>query len=248
MTFSAHFTLQGKGGVGKTLTAVTTAQYLVEKQFPLKCYDTDPTNSTFCGYKALNVQRLELLEPGGSVVVERRFDAMVEAIAKADSNYVIDNGATSFLPFTNYMLENDVIPVLADAGIKVVIHTVITGGQALPDTLNGFDALATQLPETADLVVWQNEFFGAISIKGKPFEESNIYKQHKDRLHGMVRIPRQTSSTFGTDMATMLDARLTYREVENSEAFGMMAKSRLKRVKANLFSQLDQVISASRDA
>lgn len=247
MTYSAHFTLQGKGGVGKSFVAATMAQFLGENGYPLKCYDTDPTNATFFGYKALNVQRLELLEPGSSVVVERKFDGMVETIAQADSNYVIDNGATSFLPFTNYMLENDVIPVLSDAGVKVVIHTIITGGQALADTLNGFDALASQLPPAADLVVWQNEFFGEISIKGKPFEESNLYKQHKARVHGVVRIPRQTSSTFGADVAAMLDARLTYDEVKNSEAFGMMAKSRLLRVKVHLFEQLAHIVSGGRN-
>ena len=245
MTYSAHFTLQGKGGVGKSLAASCTAQFLKSKGHPLACYDTDPTNATFHGYKALGVERLDLLEPGGSVVVERKFDAMVERIAEAGSNFVVDNGATSFLPFTNYMIENDVVDVLSAAGVRVVIHTIITGGQALVDTLNGFDALATQLPAAADLVVWQNEFFGDVLLKGKPFEQSNLYKQHQERIHGMVRIRRQTSSTFGTDMAAMLDARLTFAEVQTSEAFGMMAKSRLSRVQADIFSQLEHVISGA---
>ena len=57
-----HMLLQGKGGVGKSFIAATLAQYKESKgQKPL-CIDTDPVNATFHGYKALDVQRLQIME------------------------------------------------------------------------------------------------------------------------------------------------------------------------------------------
>src|SRR5690349_10613232 len=57
-----HFTLQGKGGVGKSLVASLIAQYLLSKGEPVAVIDADPVNPTLFGYDALKVQRLELME------------------------------------------------------------------------------------------------------------------------------------------------------------------------------------------
>jgi CO dehydrogenase nickel-insertion accessory protein CooC1 len=74
-----HMILQGKGGVGKSFVAATIAQYKISKaQRPL-CIDTDPVNSTFAGYKALNVHRLPLMN--GDEIDSRNFDILVEIVA-----------------------------------------------------------------------------------------------------------------------------------------------------------------------
>lgn len=68
-----HMVLQGKGGVGKSMIAAAIAQYKASKgQTPL-CIDTDPVNSTFEGYRALNVQRLNIMD--GDEINTRNFDA-----------------------------------------------------------------------------------------------------------------------------------------------------------------------------
>ncbi|CCG42341.1 hypothetical protein PHAMO_380009 [Magnetospirillum molischianum DSM 120] len=41
---------------------------------------------------------------------------------------VVDNGASTFVPLCSYLLQNEVIPLLAEAGHGVRFHTVITGG------------------------------------------------------------------------------------------------------------------------
>jgi CO dehydrogenase nickel-insertion accessory protein CooC1 len=73
-----HMVLQGKGGVGKSFIAATLAQYKASKgQNPL-CVDTDPINSTFHGYKALNVRRLQIMD--GDEINSRNFDGLVELV------------------------------------------------------------------------------------------------------------------------------------------------------------------------
>ena len=55
-----HLTLQGKGGVGKSLVASILAQYLRDKGKDVRCIDTDPVNRTFAQYAALGADRLNL--------------------------------------------------------------------------------------------------------------------------------------------------------------------------------------------
>jgi CO dehydrogenase nickel-insertion accessory protein CooC1 len=146
-----HITLQGKGGVGKSFAASLLVQYHQEYDPPVMSIDTDPVNATLSGYQAFATRRIELMD--GSHLNERKFDEMMEAIFAEESHFVVDNGAASFIPLSNYLIENGAIDLIAGTGKQVVIHSVITGGQALLDTLGGFIQLATQMPESAQIVV-----------------------------------------------------------------------------------------------
>lgn len=235
-----HFSLQGKGGVGKSLLASLLIQYLNSKDSPVHAIDTDPVNSTLAGYKGFSTELLPIMEDGN--VVPRRFDALIENILETPSNFVIDNGSSSFIALNHYLAENEAIKLIADSGKQPVIHTVITGGQAMKDTLQGFNSLAEQLPEEARLIVWLNHYFGDVEAEGKGFEQMRVYEKHKGRVHGLVQIQRQTSSTFGTDMQMMLDNKLTFAEVDQSPEFGLMSRQRLKQIRTAIWNQLDAVI------
>jgi CO dehydrogenase nickel-insertion accessory protein CooC1 len=99
-----HMILQGKGGVGKSFIAALLAQYKASKGQPSLCIDTDPVNATFHGYQALGVRQIQLME--GNEIKPRRFDALVEMIAPAEQDVIIDNGASAFLPLTHYLVSN----------------------------------------------------------------------------------------------------------------------------------------------
>ncbi|AWK88635.1 conjugal transfer protein TraL [Azospirillum thermophilum] len=235
-----HMTLQGKGGVGKSMVSSFLAQYLSSTGRPVTCIDTDPVNDTLSGYAALNARRLDLLQ--GNQINTRRFDEMMELLMSSDTSVVVDNGAASFLPLTSYMLENGVADLLAASGRQLVVHTVVTGGQAIMDTLTGFDQLARQLPDTAQMVVWLNEYFGDISAEGKSFEAMKAYQANRHRVKGLVRIKRYTSETFGKDMEMMLDRKFTFDEAVSSPDFGLMAKQRLTMMKRDIFGQIALVV------
>ena len=237
-----HFTLQGKGGVGKTYVSSLIAQYLRAKNGrDLICVDTDPVNQSFASYGAFEVHKLELMN--GSKVDERKFDELMElALQTSDTEIVVDSGASSFIPFSNYLVENAAIDMLHEAGREVVVHPVITGGPALGDTLHGLDQLAGQFSEHARIIVWLNEYFGEIREGGKDFEATKVYNRHKGRITGVVRIARQTSETFGKDVELMLKAKLTFEEALASEDFQLMAKQRLTMVKKAIFNQIALVL------
>ncbi len=233
-----HLVLQGKGGVGKSLIAATIAQYkAMNGQKPL-CIDTDPINATFEGYKALNVRRLNILE--GDEINTRHFDALVELIAASEGDVIIDNGASSFVPLSHYLISNQVPALLQEMGHELVVHTVITGGQALLDTVSGFAQLAGQFPAEALFVVWLNPYWGPIEHEGKPFEQMKAYTANKARVSALIPIPVLKEETYGRDFSDLLQARLTFDEALAMPSLSIMTRQRLKIVRRELFGQLDQ--------
>jgi CO dehydrogenase nickel-insertion accessory protein CooC1 len=237
----AHFTLQGKGGVGKSLVSALIAQHRQENNVPLICVDTDPVNATFAGYTAFPVKRVELLKE--NAIDEREFDRLMEMIAENhDAEVVIDNGSSSFIPLSSYLVENEAIEMLHKMGHSVFIHPVVTGGQALMDTLSGFDSLARHFPDSAEIVVWLNQYFGAIEKESKSFEKMKVYQDHKARVKGIINIYRNSGATFGEDMQEMLESRMTFNQAIESDQFKLMSKHRLKMMKKALFEQMDPVL------
>jgi CobQ/CobB/MinD/ParA nucleotide binding domain len=232
-----HMILQGKGGVGKSVIAAMVAQYKVSKgQKPL-CIDTDPVNATFVGYKALGVKRLEIME--AEEINPRSFDSLIEMIATAKDDVIIDNGASSFVPLSHFLISNQVPALLVEMGHELVIHTVITGGQALLDTVSGFSQLATQFPAEALFVVWLNPYWGPIEHEGKSFEQMKAYTANKARVSAIVQIPNLKKETYGRDLSEMLQDRLTFDEALALGSLTIMTRQRLKIIKGQLFDQLD---------
>jgi hypothetical protein len=232
--------LQGKGGVGKSFIAATVAQYKASKgQKPL-CIDTDPVNSTFHGYKALGVRRLQIMD--GDEINSRNFDTLVELVAASKDDVIIDNGAASFVPLSHYLLSNQVPAVLQQMGHELVIHTVITGGQALLDTVNGFAQVVTQFPEEALFIVWLNPYWGPIEHDGKRFEQMKAYTANKAQVSAIVQIPSLKEETFGRDLSDMLRERLTFDEALALDSRTIMTRQRLKLVKSQLFGQMDAAV------
>lgn len=233
-----HLVLQGKGGVGKSLVASLLSQYLRSKEIGCRCVDTDPVNQTLSQYKALDVWHLQLLSD--SRIDARAFDELMEELFTRADTFVVDSGASTFLPLWHYMVENGVIDLLQSRGRRVYLHSVITGGQAMLDTLSGFADLAEKTT-AQNLVAWVNEFFGPVVHNGKSFTEMAVVKDHLARIRGVVRIPRRSPDTFGRDMDEMLRQKLTFDEVLNGSGFSIMARQRLQIVRREIFEQLDEL-------
>lgn len=240
MQNSVHLILQGKGGIGKSLTAVLLAQYFMSKSENLIALDTDQENTTFSHYKALNAAHIPVMNESRTIN-SKMFDALIERILSQDGVFVIDNGANTFSPLLAYIVENDVVNFLQESGKKVYVHTIVGGGDTLQDTANGFNSIATGLPE-ASIVLWLNEHFGKLeSAEGRHFSETKLYKNYSDRLHGTVTLPARNHHTFGDDIRRMNIQRVTLEEVKLSSNFSVMEKQRIYTVINHVFAQLDTI-------
>lgn len=231
-----HMSLQGKGGVGKSFTSTMTAQCNESRGTPTKNIDTDPQNATFHAFTALNVQHVNLIE--NKEINTRKFDELIEIIATLEQDAVIDTGSNSFFQLTNYLISNQVPQLIKDMGHELIIHTPVTGGQAMLETLSGFSQLAQQLPEEAKLVVWLNPFWGPIEHDGKTFEQMKAYRDNKDRVTAIIQVPDVKAETYGKDVSDMLKANKTFAEALDDASLPIMVRQRLKIVRDALFKQI----------
>jgi anion-transporting ArsA/GET3 family ATPase len=235
-----HIVLQGKGGVGKSMIAATLAQFQFTKGHAPLCIDTDPVNATFSGYASLGVKRLSIMD--GDEINTRHFDSLIELIAQTEGDVIIDNGASSFVPLSHYLISNQVPALLVDMGHELIIHTVVTGGQALLDTVNGFAQLTSQFPQECRFVVWLNPYWGAIEHDGKRFEQMKAYQANKDRISAIIRIPELKGETYGKDLSEMLQSRRTFDEAIADPDRTIMSRQRLKIVQGQMFNQLTEAV------
>jgi hypothetical protein len=233
---SVHVVLQAKGGVGKSFVAAILAQYL-SRQRAVQCFDTDPGNATLAQYKALAAEHIGDLIRGG-VISQKGFDPLIEKLLNGDGTSIVDTGASTFLPFWNYVLENEILSLLDSQGRQVYIHCVVTGGQAMTDTLNGLDRLAQTTNQRA-LIIWLNEFFGEVREGNRSFEHFKLVQDLAPKLVGSVVIRKRNADTFEDDVQQMLRARLTFEEAIAAEDFSLVSKQRLQIVRRELFEQLD---------
>lgn len=231
-----HVILQGKGGVGKSVAAAFLAQYKTEKGQELFCIDTDPVNATFHGYRGLQVTRLQIME--SDEINPRSFDLLVEQIAASRGDVIIDNGASCFVPLSHFLISNQVPTLLAEMGHQLVVHTVVTGGQALIDTVSGFSQLVSQFPAEVLFVVWLNPYWGPIEHEGKPFEQMKAYTANRHRVSALIQLPALKKETYGRDLSDMLQERLTFDEALAMESRTIMTRQRLKIIKGQVFGQL----------
>jgi hypothetical protein len=131
------------------------------------------------------------------------------------------------------------IRVLRDAGRKLYVHFVISGGEMLTDTLLGFETLA-RTPDK-NVVVWINEYFGPVSRDGKALDQVTVFQAHTNKMLGSIGIPQRSPDTFGESIQLMRTKKLTFDEAIQSEEFMLVQKSRLYIVQRELFEQLDRL-------
>ena len=233
-----HLVLQGKGGVGKSVVASWLAEFLVRRGGPVRCIDGDPVNRSLAQYKALNAESFDLMNPEG--LIERwRYDALVESFATTEAVFVLDSGATAFLPFWGYIVESEMIRVMGEAGRKVYLHVPITGGETLNDTLLGFSTIATAAPDKS-IVLWLNEYFGPVVRDGKRLDEMQVYADNRSKVLTSIGLPQRSPDTYGQTIRAMREKKLTFEEAIGSPEFFLLQKSRLHIVRRDLFEQLER--------
>jgi len=242
-----YFTLQGKGGVGKTLSSSYLQQYLIsisDKKSKIVGIDTDPNNTSFSSIKKLKVKFLPLFEENQKIN-ERNFDKMIELFYNnTDTTFIVDNGATSFLPLINYLVDNHIMEMLEEK-FNIIIQIPITGGQAQDDTLNGMSYIINTFKGNKNVKfnIWINQYFGKVSTEETAeFEAFKIYKQYKEEINGLLYLDQVNEKTYGVDLEKMHKAKLTFEEIALDPNFTLMEKQRLSSYKKKLFEMMEKVI------
>ena len=165
--------------------------------------------------------------------------ALLDLVAQAQGVAIIDNGARSFVPLSHYLISNQIPALLAELDHLLVVHTVITGGQALLDTISGFAHLASQFPPETRFIAWLNPYWGPVEHEGNGFEQMKTYLANRERLSAIVRLPVLKKETFGRDLAGMLQQRLIFDEALAMPALPIMTRQRLSIIRRLVYGELD---------
>lgn len=241
-THKLHFVLQGKGGVGKTVAALLLSQCIEEKGEPVICVDTDPVNASLSSLSSMNPERVSIF--AGKKVDSRALDLFTEKVLTEDAHFVVDNGASSFVPVSQYLIENDVAGMMVEAGRQPVVHVVVTGGPGMLDTMKGLASIVRDFQPSVRVVVWLNEYFGPIvNATGKPFDELPAYIDNKDRIFAIVRLSA-LSEEATSDLRDMLSRRMTFTQAlaaENTDILRVQ-KSRLFKIRQAVWPQIERVV------
>lgn len=233
---SLHFVMQSKGGAGKSVCAILLSQYFVERLGidNVQLVDTDPNNKTLGAFKALNVDKLEIIKNVGleKEIDSSMFDQFISTFAESDSPMVVDTGSGEYLAITSYLISNDTLNQLADLDKEVYIHCPVNFGHSGTETERCLWALAGAFPN-AKVIAWENYFFGTPT---EPIDYSDF-----KNIIGKVVVDKRNKDTFERDFTTLLSNNMTFAEAADDTSFNFMQKSRLQRIKNDVFSQLDAV-------
>jgi hypothetical protein len=232
-----HLIQQGKGGVGKSMIASFLYQALLHFGKDVTAFDTDPVNATLAGFNEFSVRRKEIIKDGN--IDPRAFDDLLDSIndLPPDSHAIVDNGASSFVALSAYLQENEIIPLFQGNGHTIYLHTIITGGQAIGDTVSGLKALAKNFP-AAPIIVWLNAYFGAIAMDGKRFEEFKVYQEYGEQFQSIITLPEGNRATIGKDLEDMLSKRQSFATAMNA-CQSIIVRSRLLRYWNALLSAIE---------
>lgn len=233
-----HITSQGKGGVFKSGASALLGQYLQEKGCEAKLFDTDPTNATLSHFKGLNVSHVNVTD--GNAVDILRFNEIANRIVTEEGPFVIDTGATIFLPFWQYVGEVHLIDFFAEQGRRTVIHCPVMGGQELSETVKGLAGICRMMPAES-IVVWLNCFHGEIEHDGKPFEDFAIVRENAEKLLGVVRLGDAVRSLRGRALQSLAESNRTFREAAGDPSVGLIERHLLHQVRKGIYEQLEAI-------
>jgi hypothetical protein len=226
---TVNFVMQKKGGVGKSITATLLYQALLDAGKTVLGVDTDPSNRSLAGYSELNVTKLNILN-NEEDIDKTMFDALIDSICELpeDAHVVIDNSASNFIPLCSYLKINQVLPLLAEMGHKVLFHVVIAGGADLGHTCVSLKELAVNFPE-APLVVWLNPYNGEIKTNNnKAFEDLKVFREHGHQIIAQVNISHLCQSAmFRKDLQNHFAGQTIFASVKMASSPSLMSKQRL---------------------
>ncbi|MDD9943773.1 MAG: hypothetical protein OXU20_22215 [Myxococcales bacterium] len=216
MANKVHVVLMNKGGVGKTFVAIKLAQYLADHHTVPRCVDTDPSTPLFSGFRALGVHYVDVSElnrRGRKQVHEELHDEVMNIIEDTplERDVVVDTGASNFDHFVNWLLGTEVPEHIESHGRELVIHAVISGGSSQVDCLQCLADMFKNFP-TARFVVWLNPFDGDLTVRGRRFDEMQVYHDNRRRISAVIELPEWDRRTARLVERLQSD-QLTFAEV-----------------------------------
>ncbi len=234
-----NIVLGGKGGIGKSTVSALLAEYLTDEKREIFCIDLDPQNVSFKQFNSLEVTPVQIKNEATQDIEKRKIDVVIELlVTNKNKEIIIDTGSTSFSPLTTYFTENDFFDVLKDEGLEHRLISIIHGAGNTLDSINGMKNIADIFPKEKLLVI-NNQLQATTKIGGKKLEETKAFLSIKDRVIGVVDIPKK-SDYIVEDITDMRQESLLFADLKTSD-FGMMQRKRLTMYRDEVWAEFKRV-------
>ena len=227
---AVHLTLQGKGGIGKSLVCRLLGEYL-----RARCYDADPTNHSLTACKGLNLQLVNLLG-SDNLIDPEKLSEMFEEIVTVEENVVVDLGASSWIEVDAFWREHSLEQVLLEQGKEVWFHQVVVGGPANGDCVGALAHRIDHRDKRSNLCVWENEYFGPIRIEDQLL--TNLFDFDKLSLQHVV-LPQRSRLFAAAFEDVIRDGELLGDATMNTKQ--ILVRQRLTQIQDDLWGQLNHI-------
>lgn len=160
----------------------------------------------------------------------------------SDKPMLVDTGSGDFLAINGYMVKNEIPAIFSAHDKQLVIHCPINFGQSKEETVKCLLGLIGNHPETP-IIIWENEFFG---VNPDDLANSPLFKNNKN-IAGVIKIREMDTDTEKADFSRMLQQSLTFGEVRektDDPNFGFIQKTRLERIRKEIWGQLDELFDS----
>ena len=238
-----HLSLQSKGGAGKSTSIAFLGDYLKQKDLQTRFLDLDPNNATLAQYRALDVERIMLIDEH-NVISTRGFDTVMETIETPTDveHLVIDIGGDGFTQVVNHLVSHEFLERALDKGHSVTIHTPINGGQSLHATLQCLDNLAASFPDPATFCIWLVHRREPVATPdGKPFFEMKTYQRLQDRIRSVIDL-KSHGTLFDEALVNVLGKSKTLTEALSDGGLRGDDAFRITKIRRSIWQQLDQAL------
>jgi len=238
-----HFTINQKGGCGKTHLSFLLLSWAKRKDISSLGIDTDPNNSSLADYQGLPVKTIDIMDEEGLEILPQKWDKLIYYLLDdvEEEITVIDVGATAFGSLTAYLLTSNIFKEILNEKFNIYLNIPIVGGEALYDTLNGMSHLVNLFGEDTNIILWKNEHFGkVIDEEGKGLEELEAYLSVKKSIDGIIHI-KKMAMLNELAIEKMKKSKLTYEEVLLNPAFQLLDKTRINMVLNAAFAAMDLI-------
>lgn len=242
-----HFTINPKGGCGKTHLSFLLLSWAKERGISSLGIDTDPNNASLADYQGLPVKTIEIMDEEGLEIVPQKWDKLIYYLLDniQEELTVIDVGATAFGSLTTYLITSNIFKEILNQKFDLYLDIPIVGGEALYDTLNGMSHLVNLFGEESNIILWKNEYFGkVVDEEERELEELDAYLDAKKSIDGIIHIKKMTP-LHELAIEKMKKSKLTYTEVLENPTFQLLDKTRINMVLNASFEAMEVIFGAS---
>jgi len=238
-----HFTINQKGGCGKTHLGFLLLSWAKHNNISAIGIDTDPNNASLGDYQGLEIKTIDIMDEEGLEILPQKWDSLIYYLLDdvTEEITVIDVGATAFMSLTAYLVTSNIFQEILNEKFETYLNIPLIGEEGFYDTLGGMRYLVTLFGKQSHIILWKNEHFGKlVDEAGKGLEEQEFYLEVKENVDGIIHI-KKMHQLHELAIEKMKKSKLTYEEVLSNSNFQLLDKSRIKSVLTAAFEAMDLI-------